>query len=637
MAENLPDEKKLKALIILKRVSARVQSELLSDGQIGRVFGLDITNPINLPGEITISRDTLFSTLRDAVNGREVAEIRDVQSKEVPATVHVAGNSVVFTVDQSRLSFEHAALLCDSSRQRLDVLTNIFRSKCVGAEDRRHAKMIASEESISDDAFTEILALIGRAPESFALGLTKKIAQGDLSVEDLLPEHAAYWDYLTATPTSCGDISSFISGPMTFEWQARLDEDVQLALQYLSLCFSIPTLALHSMVDTVSDDDIQKFIRNVTKHADPFTLVGCLAISAKRVANNVNFEAIGESLIGKLIDQPDLMEKQSEIYASAFMVATAFLSEHEQLRLRPPYWRKLAGAAHASLVVRSFHAAGAKGEGLLTWAVSTSADKYLISMLSDCREEPRWRPEWVNPRYLVADVYGRAVSILGTPGRDNIPAGWIPRLEQFVTWLLEDRSFLLAQYPAILEGTRFVKVRSYAEMPDAERIYGEFCREPSIEGLNQVSRITNVFGFVNEHVADVLKVVSNLSSERGEEDMLISNTLAYGAHIAAQSNDVSLSDVVAGKCIERAIHSDDRGVIRDCIFRLIECAAAEIDKNAADRKLSHRLETLAFNLSSRDGLGDLAELISRLKIVDRALAPLLGRAHLAARVAANRL
>jgi len=65
---------------------------------------------------------------------------------------------------------------------------------------------------------------------------------------------------------------------------------------------------------------------------------------------------------------------------------------------------------------------------------------------------------------------------------------------------------------------------------------------------------------------------------------------------------------------------------------LIEYAAANPSRTAAQSILAQRLETLAFILPKPDMLADLEGLLETLKKVEPEMAPLLGRAVAAARL-----
>jgi hypothetical protein len=120
----------------------------------------------------------------------------------------------------------------------------------------------------------------------------------------------------------------------------------------------------------------------------------------------------------RLFGDMERLKTSCGMFAAGFVLATAYLSEHEKLRSRPVFWRRLAAASHASLIVRTCGVTPIKQDELVSWALRLSGTAYFASVLADMHAEPRWRPEWLFPNFLIADCFGRArnaVALLANP------------------------------------------------------------------------------------------------------------------------------------------------------------------------------------------------------------------------------
>jgi hypothetical protein len=98
---------------------------------------------------------------------------------------------------------------------------------------------------------------------------------------------------------------------------------------------------------------------------------------------------------------------------------------------RPVYWRRLAAAAHAALVVRVCGNGGIDPDEMISWAMRVCGETYFLSVVSDFAVEPQWRPEWIIPKILVADLFGRALAAwhgipqdAATRRAGRLQAGW---------------------------------------------------------------------------------------------------------------------------------------------------------------------------------------------------------------------
>jgi hypothetical protein len=110
--------------------------------------------------------------------------------------------------------------------------------------------------------------------------------------------------------------------------------------------------------------------------------------------------------------------------------------------------------------------------------------------------------------------------------------------------------------------------------------------------------------------------------------------LKLTAHLAVLEQDVRLADAVAEACIERLVFVDERQQTHETVYRLIECAAADHDRERAMSTLARRLEQVANIVRDGTLLGELAESLEVLKLINSALSERLGRAIALARLGA---
>ena len=150
-------------------------------------------------------------------------------------------------------------------------------------------------------------------------------------------------------------------------------------------------------------------LETVLEAEDPFSLVGAFEICADRAAEDRRFVALGDRLLDSLFGDMQRLMGACALFGAIFIITTAHFATHETLQRRPVFWRRLAAAAHGSLVVRVFGGNGIDPKGMISWAMRLFGDAYFLSVVSDFAVEPQWRPEWILPKILVADLFGRAV------------------------------------------------------------------------------------------------------------------------------------------------------------------------------------------------------------------------------------
>jgi hypothetical protein len=328
------------------------------------------------------------------------------------------------------------------------------------------------------------------------------------------------------------------------------------------------------------------------------------------------------------------------LFGAIFVITTAHFATHETLQRRPVFWRRLAATAHASLIVRMFGGNGVDPNGMITWAMRLFGDAYFLSVVSDFAIEPQWRPEWIVPKILVADLFGRAVGAWRQLPQEAAPPSWKELLDKAYAWIVAEKIGTFAQYPSVLQGTRRAHRPTLAEfqsIPQGADAFLALANDPTANTLISISPFIEAFGFPNESAGDVEKVLACIrSAPPDEDDEMTVLALSVLAHIAILTENTALADGISELCLERAQRAVTHGSIFEIACRLVECTAVMKDRAEAARTLARRLEILAFTIPTSEAARGLASNIEMLKRIQPNLAPLLGRALSAARLGSPR-
>ena len=435
-------------------------------------------------------------------------------------------------------------------------------------------------------------------------------------------------------------LADYIGQELNAAWRDGLEADPVRALHALAVTFAAPELVPRASLQGLDADAAAKAIDAVSKVEDPFSLVGAFEICADRAAQDQRFVAFGDRLLDSLFGDMHRLTGACALFGAIFVITTAHFATHETLQRRPVFWRRLAAAAHASLIVRVFGGNGVDPNEMISWAMRLFGDAYYLSVVSDFAVEPQWLPEWILPKILVADLFGRAFVVWSRLSQEAAPPSWKERIDKAHAWIIAERVGTFAHYPSVLQGTRRAHRPTLAEfqsVPHAADAFLALANDPTARTLLSISPFIEAFGFPNEAVGDVEKVLACIRSGPPEEDDNITVlALSVLAHIAILTENTALADGISELCLERARRAVTYGSIFEIACRLVECTAVMKDRAEAARTLARRLEILAFIIPASEAAEGLASNIEMLKRIQPNLAPLLGRALSTARLGSPR-
>jgi hypothetical protein len=272
---------------------------------------------------------------------------------------------------------------------------------------------------------------------------------------------------------------------------------------------------------------------------------------------------------------------------------------------------------------------------LLGWAIRVFGPEYMLSVYDEMSVEPQWRPEWIESRFLMADVFGRVYAAFAGLPEAMVPESWQRRIEAAKKWVEQDHLDFLMQFPAVLEGAPRPKreqpppfAKALADAADL------IINKPSVDNLLRITGIVHGLGVPEGIFPALLQIVDLLRREAGTMDKHTLNAaLMLLAQIAALTKDGALAEAVAEASMEFALSFADDWTVQQLVYRLVECSSADPDREKARTALAERLRALAFRLPASDGMGGLATMLEALQRVVSALAPMLGATVAAAKLA----
>ncbi len=632
--EGLERERALYALIVLPQ---RFRADVLADGAISARYGFSTERPIHIGGR-TFKRDALFAAFRALADGSAAPIPLSPESLEgaedSAAAVEMDGDAGLVVLGRTRYRFDDAAMLSTDPAKRSGVLERAFNRRSMSRCEAERLSQAVADTNFNDDAFLSIATALATAPEVFVDEFQAASRTGSISRADLLPEDPRHWEHLVGRFEGSQSVDDYIAKELSQERAVRMEGEWETALAMVSLTFAGPTLIPKGLLDDVAPGERAGVLRSLVEVDDPFSLIGALQLCAEYQTDD--WAALGEEVLGKLFADMDRLTAVVQVYGACFVIATAALAEHEKLGRHPPFWRRLAAHAHASLIVRA--SGGAKGnqDALFNWAMGASGASFIVSVLRDFVSEPRWRPDWIVSTFIIADLYGRALATVKQLS-DDAPAGWNAALEIPETWLEDKHALLSAHFPAPIEGARR-GLPALAELGDLADHYRNVVATQSVERFLRLTSMVHAFMPPKEVEPAAIAIVRGISrAKKAEERELDGMALALSAHLAALFQSSALADVVAETTVALCRQKSDLLGVEDAVMRLLECNAAYADRATADDALARQLEGIAFAIDDAADLRQLFEFIDALQNVDPDLAQRLGRARAIAHLGVGRL
>ncbi|MGE0681699.1 MAG: hypothetical protein AB7P69_12480 [Candidatus Binatia bacterium] len=247
-------------------------------------------------------------------------------------------------------------------------------------------------------------------PIRVAARVSAEIEKGTSNLSTLVPRSERYFARLVDEYRQSQNITEYTHAGVRehihqlMSWRAY---DGFLLALLLSSHSSIPSVI---KADQLEETDLLQAYEWLREKGDRISQIGAIEIGLSILDKRPKIGPYLQSIIEQIRDdKADDEQGRLHLLSALIVLVEGELSRTRILRGKPPFWRRLASIAQASLIERciKFPVDIAK---LMKWALQVGGQLFYLQTMTDLRREPPWLPDYVSSRQLKAEFIRRIVS-----------------------------------------------------------------------------------------------------------------------------------------------------------------------------------------------------------------------------------
>lgn len=404
-----------------------VRQSLVSNRTFCAEYGLIADAKISIgKGEISLDRKAFFSTVRNVLtNPKSAATIQDVAGMEWSVTATEGPDLPVVSLSRSGQSYSITNLfvLSPDASTRMSALEKWAARMRLPETAKERWRSILKERPLENDEVNEFGSDVSLTIVGAQQLIRSEIESGSSEIETLVPRKVAYYDRLVGEYDASDNIEAFAANAgkkHLAEVVADCSHESLMAALLLSshslLVSAIPTeglvgSTLHRTLGILADE------------GDHWSRLGVLELGLRLLKKEPQLEQVLIRVASKLLEDKDERgASRYKLLSALFALVDGELSRTKTLANKPPFWRRLAALAQASVIERQLLAAEVECAPFVKWALQVRGHRFYIQSLCDLREEPRWLPDFNSLEQLKAEFIGRVVNAAHAH-RDHIGNG----------------------------------------------------------------------------------------------------------------------------------------------------------------------------------------------------------------------
>src|SRR6266404_232662 len=623
------------ALLALGQFPPSIQDTLVSDPTFRNSYGITADARVSLgEDQVSFLRSKLLDCARRLL-GEGSAEI---------TLIDEAGEEWVFEVveidNRRRVGMsrgERRFVLPDFYALSPDEKERISRFE-KDADEVNLPESVACEwrqtlasRSLLDSELDLFSREINKTPIRVASLIATEIETGTGQVSTLVPRSERYYERLVGKYQQSGDITDYAQTGakkhigQLLSWRASDGFSLSLLLSSHS---SIPS-AIES--EQHNESGFLPVYESLRTQGDRISQIGAIEIGLRICDKVPAIVPYVKAMIEDIRDDdPEDEHGRFHLLYSLIMLVDGELSRTKILRTKPPFWRRLASIAQASLNERCIIKSRVEIGQFSEWASRARAHQFYLQTLADLRQEPRWLPDYAAPSQLKAEFLSRIM----TAGQRNIDKIHDPDLKELLLGegpnsLPSMVAFQFA-YPGPLEGGLEAQIEAPPQYLSAieEQLSAEILGPTSFAALVNAAL---VFRLASHHAELAAKAVRSAKYQlrHVDNDEQLFNALRGVAIVAAVTRSGELAEELR-ILVRRCRREPGRGLpVEEATVIGLMAAAAYPQLDRWSQFVGEWITELAFDLSDRS---DMNKLLSDVQLLCR-IAPELwfscGRAEAA--------
>ncbi|MGE0821636.1 MAG: hypothetical protein AB7G75_26645 [Candidatus Binatia bacterium] len=420
------------ALAILQHFPPAIRESLCVDHDFLRNLGLTTDTRISFgDNSCWFQRSTLYDRVRELLTNKSAqVTLSDTTEKEWQLKFSEIENEQQLTLSCDQYSFFVSDFLVLSPEQvdRVREFDRKAHDVNLPKEAANKWRTLLASRSLTDDEVDTLHADMKETPIWVAALLGVELQKEASHITTLIPCSRQYFARLVGEYEQSRNILEYAQkGACQQLRHLRSWRDSAGFLYSLLMSLHSSIVALIE-VDHLGEQDLTETYAWLQKYGDRISQLGAIELGLSILDKRPKIEPYIQCMIEQIwADNPEDERSRFRLLSALMVLVEGELSRTKILEGTPPFWRRLASIAHASLVEREIIKAYADTTEFTKWATQIRGQFSHLQTMVDLRQEPRWLPEYVAARQLKAEFVGRIAHIahrniakIETPGLKNL-------------------------------------------------------------------------------------------------------------------------------------------------------------------------------------------------------------------------
>ena len=567
-----------------------------------------------------------FADIRAALSKAEFGTAQEVPQRpgggEITLMRFETGLHSASFLDGPKVVLPELALLDPAASVRLSALSELANRSKPCLPNYNHWLSLIEERPLSDSDFGSFINEFQHVAERELARISNAVASGSFGVSDLIPGDRSYYESLVGPVAATDPVDEYVARDLIPRLERVFNADPAWGLRCIQGTCISSKLNVATVTRSATNDDVISALQASGPGTTPFAKLATFQIAQSRMASDARFGDLANAALSSLLKHAALdggSFEHNELFPAFIRLTLNTISQSDQFCLAPPYWRRLAAFAHASIVLETLDLSGWDKAELVAWCSAQHSMVTAAVGILDLIREPVWRGDLQTAADLNLAALIRAVK--WSPDSENYLLGLSSTQAEQIQVLFPKLRLAFGLPDPLCDGQRrqgSATVQTIGE----ELLLGFTSERPqgtplnSQQTWNALTYSSRIFAFNSELLVKVRGIASDIRLEGSDISDEQYAVLSCAAELAAIQADQELAEILATCVLNAADHIAQPFDAAKCAAILVMASGAIANwpgslSWAADRlvALAYRIPRGACSEELADWIGTMQKLI----------------------------
>ena len=398
---------------MMMTLPSAIRQEIISDENTRLRWGIDVDVGMRFGFNGPVfQRDKLYDALRLVLEGPDATvELCDGDRNAWQINVARSANGFVeFQISHGETSYNIGdfSLLSSDSDTRISWLDRTAHRHLLPKIWVDANRSVFSEAALDATFAAGILSDIEDTPSGIKNAVRVDLGQNRATFDHMAPKSDRYFFRLVGQIDSAETLADYVNNVAVPHINQLVARHGEAGLRQALLACGHSSISAHIPLKSLNISKIQNTYEWLARQGDPLSRVAAVEVWLKHAEDFQVLEDAVLRIVEAFIDQDDTDGTPYGSLSAVFLASMGAIAKHRLFSGAPPFYRRQAALAHASLVVQTMVEAGSDTARISQW-LDDSDTRHIAfyQSLIDLRREPRWFPEYATAQQFRAEMIGR--------------------------------------------------------------------------------------------------------------------------------------------------------------------------------------------------------------------------------------